>query len=231
MDKTKIARLFANVVAQQNMQIPAYNSTATCEWVAASGLPWLVLDIPVPHQEILKEIHNISQYFVAHRDEYNVNLGWESFCIHGKSYDATRESQFYNDNRPLTWTKEALELMPTTVNYFKNVWPCNVYDRLRIMKLSPGAVIEVHQDYQGPLRMGPVNIAITQPSQCKFYIEGQGVVPFEIGTAIWLDVGRRHCVINDSNEDRYHIIVHQQIETKEFDELVLRSYNKTYGTS
>jgi len=231
MDKTKIARSFAKAVGTQNIQVPEYNPLASARWVASSGLPWLALDIQVPHLEILKEIHNVSQYFVTHRDEYNTNLGWESFCIHGKSYDATRESGFYNDQRPMTWTKEAVELMPVTVDYFKNTWPCTAYDRLRIMKLTPGAVIEVHQDYQGPLRMGPINLAITQPNECKFYIEGQGVVPFEPGSAIWLDVGRRHCVVNDSDEDRYHIIVHQQIETKEFDELVLRSYNKTYGTS
>jgi hypothetical protein len=231
MDKNKIARAFAKAVGKQSIQAPAYNPEASAGWVAACGLPWLALDIQVPHLEILKEIHNVAGYFVAHRDEYNTNLGWESFCIHGKSYDATRESEFYNDLRPMTWTKEAVELMPITVNYFKNAWPCTVYDRLRIMKLSPGAIIEVHQDYQGPLRMGPINIAITQPIDCKFYIEGQGVVPFKPGSAVWLDIGRRHCVINDSDQDRYHIIVHQQIETKEFDELVLRSYNKTYGTS
>lgn len=231
MDKNKLARSFAKVVGQQTMQAPAYNPAASSGWVASSGLPWLELDIPVPHKEILEEINNVSNYFVTHRDEYNTNQGWESFCIHGKSYDATRESSFYNDDRTLTWTTEAVELMPVTVNYFKNVWPCTAYDRLRIMKLKPGAIIEVHQDYQGPLRMGPVNIAITQPAECKFYIEGQGVVPFTPGSAFWLDIGRRHCVINDSNEDRYHIIVHQQFETKGFDELVLRSYNKIYGNS
>ena len=231
MDKNKIARSFAKVVGQQPIQVPAYNPTATSDWIAASGLSWLVLDIEVPYKKILEEIYNVSSYFVAHRDDYNTNLGWESFCVHGKSYDATRESEFYNDDRPMIWTKEAIKLMPNTIEYFKNIWPCDEYDRLRIMKLSPGAVIEVHQDYIGPTKMGPINIAITQPDECKFYIEGHGVVPFTPGSAIWLDVGRRHCVINDSNEDRYHIIVHQHIKTKGFDELVVRSYNKTYGTS
>jgi hypothetical protein len=231
MDKNKIARSFAKVVEQQTIQVPAYNSNATVDWVATSGLPWLVLDIEVPYKKILEEIHNISEYFVAHRDDYNTNLGWESFCIHGKSYDATREPEFYNDDRPLTWTKEAIELMPCTTDYFKNTWPCAEYDRLRVMKLSPGSMIEVHQDCDGPMRMDPINIAITQPAECKFYVEGHGVVPFNPGSAVWLDIGYRHCVINDSDKDRYHIIVHQHIETKEFDELVLRSYNKTYGTS
>ena len=231
MDKNKLARSFAKVVGQQTIQVPEYNSAATSDWISTSGLPWLVLDINVPYKKILEEIYNVSAYFVAHRDEYNTNLGWESFCIHGKSYDATRESEFYNDDRPLIWAKEAVELMPHTVEYFKNTWPCDQYDRLRVMKLAPGAIIEVHQDDIGPTRMSPINIAITQPKDCNFYIEGHGIVPFVQGTAVWLDIGRRHCVINDGCEDRYHIIVHQHIETKGFDELVVRSYNKTYGTS
>lgn len=231
MDKDKITRLFAKSVRQQKMQIPAYNQSATFEWIATCGLPWLVLDIPVPHEIILEEIKNILPYFVAHRDQYNTNFGWESFCIHGKSYDATREEQFYTDERPLSWTNEALDLMPQTVNYFKNVWPCEQYDRLRIMKLAPGAIIEAHKDNLGPARMFPINIAITQPKLCDFYVEGQGVIPFRTGSAIWIDVGNRHCVINDSDEYRYHIIIHQKFETKKFEELVIRSYTKQYGHS
>jgi hypothetical protein len=43
-----------------------------------------------------------------------------------------------------------------------------------------------------------------------------------------LDVGNEHAYINDSKEDRYHIIVHG-VKTKEFEELVERSYNKSNG--
>jgi hypothetical protein len=231
MDRNKIARVFAKTVSRHSLQTVVYNANADFNWIASSGLPWLVLDISVPYETIFNEIKHISHLFVDHRDEYNTNDGWQSFCLHGKSYDATREDGFYSDNRELSWTNEALEFLPQTVGYFKNVWPCDSYSRLRIMKLSPGAIIEVHQDHIGPPRMGPINIAITQPNNCNFYVEGHGIIPFVPGSAVWLDVGNRHCVINDSDEDRYHIIVHQKNETKEFADLVTRSYNKTYGTS
>jgi Aspartyl/Asparaginyl beta-hydroxylase len=231
MDKNKITRLFAKTVTKQTPHSIKYDIDISFDQISKSGLPWLILDIGVPYAQILTEIKNISHLFVDHRDEYNTNAGWQSFCIHGKSYNATRESEFYDDDRPYTWTQEAIELMPLTVEYFKNIWPCYEYDRLRIMKLSPGAIIEVHQDNFGPSHMHPINIAITQPTDCNFYVEDNGIIPFIPGLAVWIDVGNRHCVINDSKEERYHIIIHQKLETKEFKDLVIRSYHKNYGTS
>jgi hypothetical protein len=35
-----------------------------------------------------------------------------------------------------------------------------------------------------------------------------GTVPFKVGRGFMLDIGREHIVVNDSNEDRYHIIIH-----------------------
>ena len=42
-----------------------------------------------------------------------------------------------------------------------------------------------------------------------------------------LDVSNTHAYINDSDEDRYHIIVHG-IRSKEFEELVMRSYESIH---
>jgi len=53
----------------------------------------------------------------------------------------------------------------------------------------------------------------------------KGYVPFAPGKSLLLDVGNTHAVYNNSEEDRYHIIVHGKI-TKEFKELVERSYAK-----
>lgn len=227
---SKVCRLFAKSVQTQSTPNPAFIANADIESVARCGLPWLELDIAIPFEIISNEIKNIEHLLVPHRTEYNSNTGWSSFCIHGKSYDSTKEDAHYNDFRPYTWTSEALELMPQTVNFFRSTWPSDDYLRLRVMKLSAGASIEVHRD-EKPGRMYPVNIAITQPENCNFYIENFGVVPFAPGKAFWLDIGHRHCVINDSDKDRYHIIVHHKNESKEFENLVLRSYNRLYDNS
>jgi hypothetical protein len=80
------------------------------------------------------------------------------------------------------------------------------------MRLAPGGYIMPHTD--GVDRsFGPLNIAINNPSGCHFVFEEKGIVPFEPGIGMVLDVGRRHAVINQSDEARYHVIVHGEYST------------------
>jgi hypothetical protein len=61
----------------------------------------------------------------------------------------------------------------------------------------------------GPGRIfSPLNIAINNPVGCEFIFKNKGSVPFVAGTGMVIDVAREHIVINDSDEPRYHIIVH-----------------------
>lgn len=198
-------------------------------WIAKSSqLPWLQLDIVVPTKKILAEIQNIKHLCVPHRDDYAENMGWESFCIHGKSYDATREDSYYSDDRPFEFTKEALDLMPATVEYFKNTWPHQTYRRVRVMRLKPNGYISLHKDNEIS-QLSPINIAIDHPLDCRFVMEKYGTVPFETGRALILDVSNYHTVFNNSNKDRWHIIVHQTTNDK-FQNLVVKSYKTLYNT-
>jgi len=195
------------------------------EW---SQLPWLQLDISVPVTQVLDEIQNIKHLCVPHRDDYAENAGWESFCIHGKSYDATREDSHYSDDRPFEFTRQALELMPVTVDYFKNTWPHLSYQRVRVMRLRPNGYVSVHKDY--PVHhLSPINIAINHPDNCGFVMEKYGTVPFAPGLAMILDISNYHTVINRSKQDRWHIIVHQNANDK-FQDLVVKSYKTLYNT-
>ena len=56
----------------------------------------------------------------------------------------------------------------------------------------------------------------------------KGYVPFEAGKAMMLDVSNIHAYVNNSKEDRYHIIVHG-IRSKQFEKLVEDSYEKNGG--
>ena len=202
---------------------------ADYDWIAESSqLPWLRLDIHVPTENILQEIQNIKHLCVPHRDDYAENAGWESFCIHGKSYDATREDSYYCDDRPFEFTKEALDLMPHTVKYFKNVWPHLSYQRVRVMRLKPNGYISVHKD-SAISRLSPVNIAIDHPLNCGFVMGKFGTAPFVSGCALILDVSNYHTVFNHSQQDRWHIIVHQNNNDK-FQDLVVKSYKNLYNT-
>ena len=95
------------------------------------------------------------------------------------------------------------------------------------MELKPKGVISIHRDGEPPGSLDPINIAITQPNDCKFVMEKYGAVPFKTGDAFILNVSNRHAVYNNSDTIRYHIIMHYKPCTT-IDNLILKSYNQLY---
>jgi len=203
------------------------------EIVTESGIPWLDLDMVMPHEDMLKEAIAIKDEFVKHRDEDNSgggyrHKGWRSLCIHGiTSYKTNHYEQYgykSNDETPYKWT-DICAKCPVTHEFFKYYFPYKTYYRVRFMLLEPQGYITPHQD-SFTNRLSPVNIALNNPEGCNFKMKGhKGYLPFAPGKALLLDVGNTHAVYNNSNEDRYHIIVHGKI-TKEFKELVEHNYAK-----
>jgi len=169
--------------------------------------PCELLHLNVPIDQIYQEILKIKKFLVRHREEDG--MGWSSFCIHGKSFDATREDDYYDDSRPHVWTKEALEFMPDTINFLKSLNLKN-FRRVRVMCLKPKGFINLHKD-QIESSLGPINIAIEHPRECKFYLEHHGELVFTPGIAYRLNLVNYHAVINYSNTTRYHIIIHSTI--------------------
>ena len=225
-----LSRLVVNKFDDVQWILPAYNSTADFDWIQhQSNLPWLKLAIAVPTHDILQETASILPYMSAHRDDDNEHKGWKSFCIHGKSFDATREDQFYNDARPHVWTEQAKQLMPRSVEFFRTGWPASTFSRVRMMLLEPGGYIALHSDSDDS-KLSAINIAITQPAGCKFVMENHGRVPFSPGDSFWLDLSNKHTVFNDSDQHRWHIIVHQDCNDPKFKELVVKCYHDLYNT-
>jgi hypothetical protein len=227
--KQAISQLMFKKYINSKYQLPAPNPKADFDWIRQeSGLPWLRLNINVPHQMILQELETIQSLLIDHRDHLGEHQGWKSFCIHGKSFDATREEEYYNDLRPYVWTHEAQRYLPRTVEYFCNQWPGNIFTRVRVMLLAPGGYISIHSD-SSRSQLAPINIAITQPANCDFVMEQHGAVPFEPGDAFWLDVSNRHTVFNNSKQLRWHLIVHQSFDNVKFQNLVVNSYQTMYN--
>lgn len=195
-----------------------------------SGLPWLQLNIDIPAEDMLLEARNIADKFVSHRYEdisskYS-HTGWESVCIHGLGADKTNHytSYGYNSNQeaPYHWT-EIADVVPKTVQFFKDVFPHKSYYRVRFMKLRKNGFITPHTDMEAS-KLSPINISLNNPEGCEFKMADKGVVPFKDGTAFILDVSNLHAVINRGKEDRYHIIVHGNFNTDNWRELVEQSY-------
>lgn len=203
------------------------------KWIVNnSKIPWLELDIDIPHEEMLKEAINLKDRFVAHRDQDGQggyrHKGWQSLCIHGIDAEKTNHFDQYgyltHEDTPYKWT-DIIDRCPVTYKFFKEVFPFKEYYRLRYMLLEPGGYITPHKD-SNDNKLSPINIALNHPKGCKMKMQGhKGYVPFAPGKSFLLDVGNIHAYINDSNEDRYHIIVHGK-KSKEFEELVVKSYEK-----
>jgi hypothetical protein len=207
--------------------------TVTYDWIMhKSKLPWLKLDIKIPHEEMLSEAKALEDRYVGHRTAEGSGAyshkGWKSLCIHGIS--ATKTNHFLNygyksnSETPYKWT-EVSDLCPVTTDFFKNKFPYSKYFRLRFMLLEPGGYITPHKDTDTN-RLSPINIALNHPEGCKMKMRGhKGYVPFTPGDAMLLDVGNEHAYINKSDEGRYHIIVHGLVSA-EYKKLVIQSYEK-----
>ena len=107
----------------------------------------------------------------------------------------------------------------------KKCFPYKQYFRIRIMRISPGGHIWPHID-GGFDHLGPINVALNNPEGCAFYMGGVGILPFKQGTAISLNIGSKmHAVVNNSNENRYHLIIHGITDDK-MSNIYLQSYQK-----
>ena len=198
------------------------NESVTNQWepswplpedIFQSDWPWVPVDFDADFKKMHEECLANDHLFVGHRQKdkqgsYN-HEGWAAITLHGINSTATENYEQYGfssaEEANYTWT-EVCDLFPTCTNFVKSL-KYKHYDRVRIMKLSAGGYIMPHVDGQGRI-FGPLNIAINNPPGCDFYFKKWGRVPFKQGTGNFLDIGNEHIVWNNSNEDRYHFIVH-----------------------
>lgn len=204
------------------------------KWILTeSNLPWLKLDIEFPHEKMLQEAKSYKHLFVKHRAEDTIHgykhAGWSSLCLHGISPTHTNHFTSYgyksNDKTPYRWTKLS-NLCYETTKWLTEVYPCDIYYRVRFMLLEPGGFIAPHTDMDKHV-LSPVNIALNHPKGCVMKMTNHGTVPFKAGEAYLLDVGNIHAYYNKSNEDRYHIIIHGNYKSNsKWKKLVENSYEK-----
>lgn len=178
--------------------------------VFESDWPFLQIDFEADFKKMHQECIQNDHLFVGHRQKdkhlsYS-HEGWSALTLHGIRSDATEHYDQYGLTEPdYKWT-EVCEYFPTCVEFLKKLG-YRSYDRVRIMRLAPGGYIMPHSDGDGRI-FGPLNIAINNPEGCGFYFEEWGKVPFKQGTGFFLDIGNIHSVYNNSDEPRYHFIVH-----------------------
>lgn len=196
------------------------------QWIVKqSRLPWLELHgIAVPYEQMRAEAQNLRHRFVDHRGDNGT--GWKSLCIHGISAEHTNSAASYgfsDDTAPYDWT-DIQEQCPVTVDFFRNHFHYQSYQRVRFMLLEPGGYIEPHQDSDTYYVASAINMSLTNPLGCSLTTT-EGSVPFrDSGSMFYFNTSYQHAAYNGSDQDRFHIIVHGRPDGNYWKNIIEQSY-------
>lgn len=193
----------------------------------------LKYDINADVSEIQDEIKSNSFLAISHRE----SLGWKSITLYGyssimtNSYEYYKQQGFISDDDTTDWT-DVVRFFPKTVSWIKKHNPLASYARIRIMVLDPGGHSTPHKDYQaGQALCGPINIAVINPPGAEFVLEGGGLVPWQEGDFRSMDIGSYHCIRNNSDTPRIHLIITPSRNDWDIDamRMACRSFLKYHG--
>lgn len=188
-----------------------------------SNAKHLQLDLPVPYDEMLAEAIALRPEFVP----YNLEAKWYSLPIIGLSSKKPYSWQMYNYSSAkeaaqyIDWTDIA-DRCPVTVNWIKNVYPSKSYARVRFMLLEAGGEIPFHSDTTHRV-LGAVNVALNNPDECKWHWRDGDILYFSPGDVRLMNISYEHSIKNNSNIDRYHLIVHHYDSIDEWKQLVTQA--------
>jgi hypothetical protein len=191
----------------------------------------LELDIPFPYEQMLKEAKALRHRFVEHRG--GEARGWLSLTLHGHGEQKTgtwKEYGYKNSveaSKDLHWTDAAYKC-PATLNFLKNHFPCEKFGRVRFMLLEAGGYIGMHTDSQSGTRLlENINLSLNNPEGCIWkWQDGDDDVFMEPGNAYAMNISYHHAVYNNSNEDRYHMIIARHDSTPEWKSLISSAAEK-----
>lgn len=226
----------------------SFSAVDFTKWIfEQDSMGWLKLDLEIDTDLWTAESAAADSYYVDHRSSENYagmkHLGWKSCCLHGIDIQKTEADELANRHL-FHWT-ELADKVPAITDFWKNKFPVEGYKRLRFMKLEPGGFIGIHNDlptYSPYTSLRDlkvldnsvaVNVAITQPQGCDFVTENFGTVPWSRGDFYIINVTQNHCVVNDSNEPRIHMIAECVIgdRLEDFADLISRSFGKNHVDS
>lgn len=187
----------------------------------------LKLDIKVPYEKIAHEATQLRSRFIQYRSDDS--QGWHCLPIIGKSSTEPNSWQSYFSSAEqaipyMQWT-DICNSCPITVNWLKNVYPSKKYARVRFMLLEAGGYINFHKDTEHMI-LGAINVAVTNPVGCAWHWKDQESLEFVPGDAYAMNIGHEHSVRNDSNEDRYHIIIHHYDSIKPWKNMMQQAMEK-----
>ena len=183
----------------------------------------LLLDFDFDYKTMLDEARNLKEHYVTHRPGSYDHKGWRSLVLHGldehksghwKDYGYTDIEQVVQE---MHWT-ELSKQCPVTVDFVKNKFPSKLFGRVRFMLVEAGGYIAEHNDSRVPL-LDNTNISLSNPENCVWQWGDGASLFMQPGQAYVMNIHYPHSVHNNSNEDRFHLIIHRLDCTDEWKEL------------
>lgn len=188
-------------------------------------------------KESIDEVQQVHEegYFVRHRG--GDSKGWMSCALHGwgkgprAEYYRTMNPSGYGfteDEVVYGWT-ELEEIAPRTKEFLLDNFDCSIMRRARFMLLEPGGYIVAHRDGENRSISSAINVCLTQPKDC--YLRRADTleeVPFEPTKMFFYDNRVLHEAQNNSNENRFHFIIHGY-GSDIIRQNIVDSYEKKYG--
>jgi aspartyl/asparaginyl beta-hydroxylase (cupin superfamily) len=162
------------------------------------------LNFRVPIEEILEEYIFVKNNLITHRPE-DGHKDWKAISLFGVSEGATNSHWEYGLRSKKDITK-AGELCPRTIEWVKSL-PYSRIDDIRFLVIEPGGYIAKHIDVAECNWLEPLNISITFPKGSSFIMDNEKV-PYEAGASFVLNIHYEHEVINNSEDQRIHLVVH-----------------------
>lgn len=184
----------------------------------------LRLDFNIDVEGIAREAESLKQYYYTHREGSYQHKGWKSLVLHGLSESHTGHwksygfSSSYDAYQNMRWTSIA-DKCPKTMDFLLNHFPCKHFGRVRFMLLEAGGIIATHKDSRVPL-LENTNISLINPTGCSWLWEDRELFDMPEGSSHLMNIYYPHGVLNNSNHDRYHLIVHRFDCTKEWKTLI-----------
>jgi hypothetical protein len=191
---------------------------------------FLKLDVELPFEEMCKEAFSLIDKFSPHRSGGYKHSGWESLTLHGLGWDKHENWNEYGYKQgkdasgDMHWT-EIADLCPVTTKWLKEVFPCNQYGRVRFMLLRAGGHIAKHNDSSMKL-IENINVALNNPSGCVWtWGDGEELI-MQPGGVYAMNLYYDHELVNNSQEDRMHMIIARHDGTDAWKKLVVDAAEK-----
>lgn len=197
-------------------------------------LPWLKLNLEFKHSsaliELTKQITPHSRYFTQSEHNKGLNV----FDLYGPTDKETfRKLSLTQDTTDeLNKLQYAFNKQVETNLLVQNLFALLPYKKIYeiyINSIEPGGFISPHKDDRyGKFRSGIKDqtiIHLNNPDGYRFALIESGDMPKDIGVPVMLNTNKYiHSVMNDSNETRYLVHIHGDVNCEDMDKLMLDSF-------